>query len=239
MGPQVTPRGQVYPGVMSKTGNTATTTLTAALSAAVLVIGLSGCVMLSTPPMADDRSVAPQEDAPSTEASEDAFAVSDLMFATMMIPHHQQAVDMSATALEVSESAQVRDLAERIRDGQLPEMDQMQGWLDANGLDADALPRNPMDPTGTDGMGDMPGMEAMGGMATEEEIASLNALTSPEFDEEFLRLMIDHHEGALVMIRMITNSEVDEVRQLAGDIDRVQRAEIAEMHDLHERLESE
>lgn len=51
--------------------------------------------------------------------------------------------------------------------------------------------------------------------------------------------MIDHHEGALVMIRMITNSEVNEGRQLAGDIDRVQRAEIAQMHDLHERLESE
>lgn len=229
-------------GFMGITRRQATTSLAAAVSAAALVIGLSGCGMIPILPMADDRPATPQEDVPSTETSEDAFAVSDLMFAAMMIPHHQQAVDMSRSALEISDSPEIRDLATRIRDGQLPEIDQMQGWLDDSGFDGDDFPDDMMGPMGQPGMDSlegMPGMESMGGMATEEEIAALNALASPEFDQEFLRLMIDHHEGALVMIRMINNSAVDEVRQLAEDIDRVQRAEIAEMEDLQERLASE
>jgi uncharacterized protein (DUF305 family) len=220
----------------------ASTILGAALSAAALVIALSGCGMVPTLPMAGDHPTGSQEDAPDTETTEDAFAVSDLMFAAMMIPHHQQAVDMSNSALDISDSPEIRDLASRIRDGQLPEINQMQGWLDASGFDGDDFPGDMMGPMGQSGLDPiegMPGMESMGGMATEEEIATLSGLNSPEFDQEFLRLMIDHHEGALVMIHMIDNSSVDEVRELADDIDRVQRDEIAEMKDLQEGFESE
>ena len=82
----------------------------------------------------------------------------------------------------------------------------------------------------------MGNMDNMGGMASEAELELLRTLSSPEFDGLFLELMIEHHEGALDMVRMIRNSGNDEVRALAEEITRVQREEIAEMRDLLERL---
>lgn len=143
------------------------------------------------------------------------------MFAEMMIPHHQQAIDMSGIALERSDNEAVKDLAERIIDGQTPEIELMSTWIsqsEAGGM--------------MSGMG-MPGM---GGMASDEEMAELATLTSPEFDRQFLTLMIEHHEGALHMVHMIDDSRVDEVAQLADDIVRVQTEEIEEMNAMLKEL---
>ena len=144
------------------------------------------------------------------------------MFALMMIPHHQQAIDMSELALERSPNPEIQDLARRIIAGQTPEITLMETWIS----DDDGMP-------GTMSGSSMPGM---GGMASEEEMDTLATLDSPGFDLEFLTLMIEHHEGALDMVEMIEDSTNPEVVGLASDIVRVQTEEIAEMTALRDSL---
>lgn len=145
------------------------------------------------------------------------------MFAEMMIPHHQQAIDMSLIALERSDNESVKDLAQRIIDGQTPEIELMSTWISHSE---------------SGGMMSGMGMPGMGGMASDEEMAELGTLQSPDFDRQFLTLMIEHHEGALRMVHMIDDSRVDEVAQLADDIVRVQTEEIEEMNAMLRGLEN-
>lgn len=144
------------------------------------------------------------------------------MFAFMMIPHHQQAIYMSELALERSTNPDIQDLATRIIAGQTPEITLMESWIS--------------DVDGTPGMMSGSSMPGMGGMASEEEMDTLATLDSPEFDQEFLTLMIEHHEGALDMVEMIEDSTNPEVVGLASDIVRVQTEEIAEMTALRDSL---
>lgn len=149
----------------------------------------------------------------------------DLMFAVMMIPHHKQAVEMSELALGISDSSELTDLANQIIAGQTPEVELMKGWLD----ESEQFSEMP----GI--MESMPGMNGMmGGMATDEEMEDLADLSSPEFDQMFLELMIDHHEGALDMVQMIIDSDNPEVKTLADDIVRVQTSEIQKMERMLE-----
>ena len=159
-----------------------------------------------------------QAEKPNTETE---FSAMDLMFAVMMIPHHEQATVMAALALENSNNEKILDLAQRIKDGQALEITQMQGWLDKTGVSSDSK---------TDDHAMHGGM--MGGMATEEEIEELSKLSSPEFDLLFLDLMILHHEGAIQMVEMIQNSANPEVKKLSQDIIEVQNSEIQEMKNL-------
>jgi uncharacterized protein (DUF305 family) len=163
---------------------------------------------------------------PASSQSSSAYSQQDLMFAQMMIPHHEQALEMSVLALENSANAEVRDLAQRIFDGQGPEIEQMLGWLESS---PNTGGMSHQMPDGTMMDNHMMGSSGMAGMATQEDLAELASLSSPEFDRLFLRLMIEHHEGALAMVRMIDNSSNQEVRALASDIADVQRAEIKEM----------
>lgn len=188
------------------------------LSVVVALVALtSACTINVNLPGAGSQSRSPA-------GSAQIFSHQDLMFAEMMIPHHEQAVEMSDLALQISTDSEVRDLATRIKAGQEPEIDQMQSWLDASGGAG-------MHHGGQGGM-----MDNMGGMATAAELRELASLVSPEFDRMFLELMIDHHEGALDMVGMISNSSNDEVADLADDIVTVQTAEIAEMRELLSRL---
>ncbi len=163
-----------------------------------------------------------QDQKSTTEAE---FSAMDLMFASMMIPHHEQAIVMSDLALKNSSNEMVLDLAQRIKDGQDPEVAQMQSWLEQTGVSSGSM----MDDHAMHG-----GM--MGGMATDQDIEELSRLSSPEFDKLFLDLMILHHQGAIQMVQMIQNSSNPEVRQLAEDIVKVQNLEIQEMKALKSEI---
>ncbi len=143
----------------------------------------------------------------------------ETMFATMMIPHHQQAIDMSELALSNSTNQDVRKLAQQIIDAQAHEIEQMQAWIDGHGHEVH-------------------GDHEMAGMASEEDMAKLATLESPEFDELFLNLMIVHHEGALDMVSMLDGTEEPEAKELAKHIVEVQKAEIALMNQLLQQLGS-
>jgi len=151
----------------------------------------------------------------SDEAASTAYADDELMFASMMIPHHSQAVTMSELALNISTNEDIRALATAIRDAQAPEIAQMQSWLD-----------------GSDYSGTHAGHMDMGGMLSDEELAELSSAKGSTFDRLFLKGMIAHHEGALDMISMIKNSSNAEVKTLYSNILRSQSAEIEAMKAL-------
>ncbi len=145
----------------------------------------------------------------SSDSSKSGYSGDDIMFAQMMIPHHQQAVDMSDIALKNSKNPQVLKLAEEIKAAQAPEISQMKSWLTSA--------RQSL-------MGDH-GM-SMDGMLSDDEIVQLRQATGIAFDKLFLTGMIAHHEGALSMVSMIEDSENEEAKTLAQNIKVSQSAEI-------------
>ena len=182
--------------------------------AVAAAIALAGCTInIGTPGgsmMGGDSNNGMMGSSNSSE-----FSNTDVMFAQMMIPHHQQAVDMSDLALATSTNPDVLALAQKIKDAQAPEIELMRGWLDKAGANT----------TMGHGMDDM----GMGGMMSDEEMAALKDATGSDFDTLYLQGMITHHEGALQMVKMIANSTNAEVKKLGEAITTSQSAEITLM----------
>lgn len=163
------------------------------------------------------------EDDPQTVAGHND---ADVTFAQEMIPHHQQAVEMSELAASQAESEDVRSLAADIAAAQGPEIETMTGWLESWG---ESLPDEAM--PGMD-HGDMSPGE-MPGMMTGEQMAELEAASGATFDQMFLTMMIDHHEGAIEMARTEqAEGEFPEAIALAEEIETSQTQEIQTMQDL-------
>jgi len=154
-------------------------------------------------------SMSSEDDASGT------YTDDELMFASMMIPHHSQAVTMSELALANSTNPEITSLATAIRDAQAPEIKQMQSWLDASNYSESQAHH----------------ME-MSGMLSDEELAELSTAKGSSFDRLFLEGMIAHHEGAIDMLSMIKNSTNSEVKKLYADILTNQSAEIKTMKAL-------
>ena len=151
--------------------------------------------------------------------SASAFSGTDIMFAQMMIPHHQQAVDMSTLAETRTTNPEVLALAKQIKDAQAPEIKQMTAWIESSGSSTD--------------MGHDMGM---GGMLTDEQMTALENAQGAAFDKLYLEGMIGHHEGALQMATMIENSSNSEAKELAANIIKSQSAEIEKMKQMLEAL---
>lgn len=147
--------------------------------------------------------------------SASAFSGTDIMFAQMMIPHHQQAVDMSTLAETHTTNPEILALAKQIKDAQAPEIKQMTAWIESSGA----------------GM-DMDHDMGMGGMLTEEQMTALGNAQGADFDKLYLEGMIGHHEGALQMAKMIENSSNSEAKTLASNVISSQSAEIEKMKQM-------
>jgi uncharacterized protein (DUF305 family) len=182
------------------------------VGAALLSASLVGCTI--------NIGVPPQDGSSQSDVTS-SFSNQDIMFAQMMIPHHQQAVDMSDLALSNSSNPEILSLAEKIKSEQATEITQMESWLDES--------------NSTDHMGhsmeDM-GMDSMGGMLTEEQMQELSSLSGNAFDVMFLTSMIEHHQGALQMVKMISQSQNPEAKALADAIVTTQTAEIEQMEQM-------
>ena len=164
----------------------------------------------------------------------------DAGFARDMSRHHLQGVEMANLVAERSEDPEVESLAFDISATQTNQAGRMQGWLALWGV--------PL--TGGDTMAwmteeghgghDLPGMgmgmgpgALMPGMATQEELADLRSLSGTEFDVEFLRLMIRHHQGGFGMAAdAAEHAEVQAVRDLARSIEQSQGVETETMTDM-------
>lgn len=141
----------------------------------------------------------------------------------MMIPHHEQAIEMSDMALDptVGASADIVALATQIKNAQDPEIAQMTSLLQAWGKALTA---------------DHSGMDhstMMSGMLSTEDMEKLGALTGTAFDVAWANGMIAHHEGAVEMAQdVLTDGSNTEVRTLAQAIVSTQKAEITTLRAL-------
>lgn len=160
--------------------------------------------------------------ASSTSVAADAtFNNADVMFAQMMIPHHQQAIEMAQLTADRSTNPQVLDLAARIEAAQEPEIEQLTGWLGDWGQDTETE------------TGDMD----MGGMMSSEDMDSLESASGTEFDRMWLEMMIEHHTSAVGMAETeISDGEDKGAVSMAEDIKSSQNQEITEMEQLLESL---
>ena len=184
-----------------------------ALRALVLVAVLSATGCAGMPMSMMNHGGTQIESASGVNTSD--FSGVDIMFAQMMVPHHQQAIDMSALAESRALSPEVKALASKISAEQGPEIEQMRAWLKA----ANA-------PT------EMGHQMSMDGMLSDAELERLTNASGAEFDELFIIGMIAHHEGAIEMAQMVVDSKNLEARELGAAIIKMQTLEIAELKAL-------
>jgi uncharacterized protein (DUF305 family) len=190
-------------------------------------LALAGCASgsgagssgASTPGM-DHGSASSGAPAASAPASAAEHNTADVTFAQMMIPHHAQAVQMSDMMLKKQDiPAEVTALATKIKAAQGPEIEMMTGWLKSWNEPT------PM-PSGHS-------MNGMNGMMGDEELKKLDAAQGTEAARLFLKQMIAHHEGAIMMAKTEnTAGKNTDAINLSKDIVSAQEAEIQEMQKL-------
>jgi uncharacterized protein (DUF305 family) len=174
---------------------TSTKFLTAALITALLT--LSGCASES-----------------SNNSGVELSSV-DAMFLEMMIPHHNQAVEIAHLAEKNTKNPEILEIAKAIDEEQDKEVKLMSGWLGKTGGNEHAHEGHTMD-----------------GMLSPEQMESLEKAKDTEFDKLFLEGMILHHEGAIDMTQMVVESFNKEIRNLASSIISSQTAQIEQMKKL-------
>ena len=187
--------------------------------ATVLTLALAGCTINLGTAGNNDGMMGNGGMMGNQSSNESGFSGADIMFAQMMIPHHQQAIDMCTLAETHTKNPVLLALAKQIKDAQTPEIVQMKGWLKS----ANA----PLEMNHSMGMG---------GMLSTTEMTNLAAATGTGFDKLYLTGMIGHHEGAIHMAEMVIDSNNTEARTLGENVVKSQTAEIAYMKSLLAKL---
>jgi uncharacterized protein (DUF305 family) len=195
--------------------------------------------LLVLPVAAQETPVVVQPGAPgqptrklpsSTRATLPPHSPADTQFMQNMIMHHAQAVEMTALINTHTENKQLRSLGARISRSQSDEIKFMKRWLTARN-ESTSPP-----------MHHMPGMDMsshqmlMPGMLTEQQMAALRNAKGQEFDQLFLKGMIQHHNGALTMVKELFDTagagQDAELFNFTTDVDSGQRAEIKIMQTM-------
>jgi uncharacterized protein (DUF305 family) len=175
---------------------------------------------------------------PSTRATLPPSSTADVRFMQGMIMHHAQAVEMTALIESHTTTKDLRLLGARISHSQSDEIKFMKRWLEARGEPT----REPISAV----MHEMPGMDMSGhgmpmpalmpGMLTKEQMEALKKAKGEEFDRLFLTGMIQHHSGALIMVKDLFDTagagQDAELFNFATDVDSGQRAEIRIMQTM-------
>ncbi|WP_431234616.1 DUF305 domain-containing protein [Mycolicibacterium psychrotolerans] len=180
---------------------------------------LATAVVVSSCSKTEDHT----QHATSTASTSEAVAAhnaDDVMFAQMMIPHHQQAVDLAAMAAVHTTNQAVRMLAARISEDQQSEIATMKALL----VQWDVDPAT----------GDHSGHgAAMQGMVDDATMTKLKSLNGPQFDTLWLQAMIGHHQGAIEMAKAeIANGQSADLTAMAKSIITAQQAEIDQMKQM-------
>lgn len=160
------------------------------------------------------------------------YGDADVAFATGMIVHHAQAVQMADMALAHASSSEVKELAAAIKKAaQGPEIERMSGCLTSWGMPVPETMGHTMEMTG----GSMD--SAMGGMMSEQDMTTLSKTSGPAFDRAWLTEMTAHHQGAVTMAQaeLKAGSNADAM-QVARDIMSSQTAEITRMQGMLKSL---
>ncbi len=186
-------------------------------AAAVIVLGLSACGSSADTTTGSMMSGSSTTTA-STSAGTSTGATGDVAFAQMMIPHHEQAIEMADLALQNdTASADVKALATQIKGAQDPEIQKMKGWLGQWGASESA---GPMD-------------HGSGGMQDDQDMTALMAANGAAFNRMWLTMMIAHHQGAVTMAQDVLASTFNaDVKELANAIIEDQQNEINTMQGM-------
>jgi uncharacterized protein (DUF305 family) len=170
------------------------------------------------------------------DSSRTRFTPADAEFMTGMIAHHAQALTMAALAPTHGANPTIQTLAARIENSQNDEIRWMQRWLRDRGLEVPEVMMMDGEVMVHGAMHDM----SMPGMLTPRQMEELKAARGAEFDRLFLTFMIQHHTGAVEMVRVLFNTDgagQDEAAfKLASDVQVDQKTEIARMEQLLSRL---
>ncbi|MEO8910142.1 MAG: DUF305 domain-containing protein [Gemmatimonadaceae bacterium] len=210
-------------------------------TAFILAIPVAACSSaVRAPAQTPSTSISAAKEAGDSAASAKAKADSvrlpytdgDIQFMSHMIGHHAQAIAMARWAPTHGASPSVRTLADRIINAQQDEIATMQRWLrDRN------QPVPEANPAGMKMM--MGGVEhvmLMPGMLTEAQMKQLDQARGPEFDRLFLTFMMQHHRGAVSMVRQLFDTygagQDETVFKFASDVNVDQTTEIARMDKL-------
>ena len=187
-----------------------------ALAATVLLTGCGGGSDPATGHGGHDP--APSTSSSTTTAPNTTFNEADIAFLQHMIPHHQQAVEMSdIVATKTGIDPAVADLAKRIRAAQQPEITTMTGWLQDWGQPTEAHHHGDQD----------------NGMLAPEQLEMLEQAKGADAQQLFLEGMIAHHDGAIEMAKAeIAGGQHPGSIELAKRIVATQQAEVAQMRRL-------
>ncbi|QSR28722.1 DUF305 domain-containing protein [Nocardioides aromaticivorans] len=204
----------------------------AALTATALALALAACG-------SDDGGHDGQgsdASAVQTARNGDEFNQADVDFATAMIPHHAQAVQMANLATDRPLPDELRTLVDGVHTTQVAEVETMVTWLTDWG---EEIPETSMDHVNgghgddMDDMSDMDHGDEMPGMMSAEEMTELAQASDADFPELWMTMMVEHHEGAIEMAETEQDDgHFPDAVDLAGAIIEAQRAEIATMEDL-------
>lgn len=200
-----------------------------ALAGALAALVLAGCSTSATSSGAASPAPTGSAGAPASPVAGPGTPTvgqhvdADIQFATMMIPHHTQAVEMSDMLLsKQGVDEKVTALAKRIKAEQAPEITQMSGWLAGWG-------QNPS-PSSMGGMG---GMGSEDGLMSQADMHALDQATGDDAARLYLTGMIKHHRGAVTMAQTeLDQGQNPDAKKLAQSIVTTQRAEITEMNGL-------
>jgi uncharacterized protein (DUF305 family) len=170
--------------------------------------------------------------ASADSARRQSFTEADVHFMSAMIGHHAQAIQMARLAPTNDASSSIRILAERVINAQQDEIAIMQQWLRDRGQPAPEPRPGPMKMVHHGVEHEM----TMPGMLTEAQMKQLEAAKGKEFDRLFLTFMIQHHQGAVAMVKELFGSQGaaldDTVFKIASDINVDQTTEIARMQKM-------
>ncbi|MGW6498997.1 DUF305 domain-containing protein [Nonomuraea angiospora] len=159
--------------------------------------------------------------ATASAQSKPAFDDADVMFAQMMIAHHQEAIEMAELATGRATYEETKELAEKIKSGEQPQIETLQDWLKEWGKTTPVSEAGDDRPTGI----------------TDANVKTLLDSRGPAFDKGFLTMMIDHHEEAIAMARVERKQgQSSKAKKLADRIMKEQQAQVAQMKKLLARI---
>ncbi|WP_018178152.1 DUF305 domain-containing protein [Jongsikchunia kroppenstedtii] len=203
------------------------TSIRIAVAAAASIVVIGTAAACSDDSSSSDHASSSAMSMPSGSASIPAsasFNAADVMFDQMMIPHHQQAVEMAKLVPSRTTNERVRALATAIEGAQQPEIDQMtaalQAWHQPTSMPSDG---------GHGGHGG----HSMSGMMNDDQMNELKTLSGSAFDTMWLRMMVEHHQGAIEMAQTeLAQGKDPATKALAQSIIDAQQKEIAQMRSM-------
>lgn len=203
---------------MVRKGSRAVAGVVSAIASIVLVLALAGC--------------GSSDDGPASTSGDPAgHNAADVTFANQMIPHHAQALAMVDLSMGRELSPELQQLTDAIRDAQAPEIELMADWLQSWG---EEVPETMRDHANAHGDGELDeAMAEMPGMMSSERLSDLGDARDVDFEQLWLTMMVEHHEGAIEMATTeLADGQHAETLALAQSIIDGQTAEIETMKAL-------